>query len=94
MKGYYVLAKKDMASDFPHNSNWPKILAYSFETRKILFLAGKGDGLSGFEIPDFDACNPEWEILFEDLGAVWVLSLLKNNKSPDKEEFLKKKPIC
>lgn len=85
-----MLAKKDMASDFSNNAEWPKFLAYSFETNKILFLAGKGHGLSGFEIPDFDACNPEWESLFEELGALWVPNLLRNNDFPGKEEFLKK----
>ncbi|POP73364.1 hypothetical protein CXB37_23220 [Pseudomonas syringae pv. syringae] len=77
MKDYFILAKKETLLDNSHDSDWPKFIAYSYEHKCLLFSAGKGHGLSGFELPEAEAANPEWTPLFVELNALWILDLLK-----------------
>ncbi|WP_155274284.1 hypothetical protein [Pseudomonas chlororaphis] len=79
MKDYYILAKVDFSSDTPHSSDWPKIIAYSYEYKSLLFLAGKGHGVSGFELPASEAGDPDWTTLFLELNATWIPDFLKNS---------------
>ncbi len=87
MKDYFILAKKDIPSDSPHDSDWPKFIAYSYEHKCLLFSAGKGHGLSGFELPEAEAADPEWRPLFVELDALWILDFLKLSKNPTLNDF-------
>ncbi|NAT40070.1 hypothetical protein CU661_26235 [Pseudomonas syringae pv. actinidifoliorum] len=87
MKDYFSLAKKDIPSDSPHDSDWPKFIAYSYEHKFLLFSVGKGHGLSGFELPEAEAADPEWRPLFVELDALWILDFLKLSKNPTLNDF-------
>ncbi|AZC34651.1 hypothetical protein [Pseudomonas chlororaphis] len=89
MKDYYILAKVDFPSDTPHSSDWPKIIAYSYEYKSLLFLAGKGHGVSGFELPASEAGDPDWTTLFLELNATWIPDFLKNSNFSCLDDFLK-----
>ncbi|MFJ5240110.1 MULTISPECIES: hypothetical protein [Pseudomonas] len=89
MKDYFILAKKDIPSDSPHDSDWPKFIAYSYEHKCLLFSAGKGHGLSGFELPEAEAFAPDWTPLFIELNALWILDFLKKSNFPTLNDFIK-----
>ena len=87
MKDYFILAKKDRPSENPHDSDWPKFIAYCYEHKCLLFSAGKGQGLSGFELPEVEASDPEWTPLFTELNTLWILDFLKTSKHPTLNDF-------
>ncbi|KAB0525670.1 MULTISPECIES: hypothetical protein [Pseudomonas] len=89
MKDFYVIAKKDLEPNLPHSTDWPKIIAYSYEDEKLLFLAGKGHGISGFELPASETGASDWTDLFLELNATWIPDLLKNSNFSCLDDFLK-----
>jgi len=89
MKDYFILAMKDIPSDNPHDPDWPKFIAYSYEHKCLLFSAGKGHGLSGFELPEAEASDPDWTPLFIELNALWILDFLKKSSSSTLNDFIK-----
>ena len=68
----YVIGKVDKRCEGEtHSSVWPKLLAYSFDKRKILITEGCGHGLMGasFEVSTFDV--DQWKDIFDKTDLSW-----------------------
>lgn len=89
MKDFHIVAKKDLEPDLPHSADWPKIIAYSYETKSFLFIEGKGHGFNGTVLPDQTAREPRWKQLFLDLNALWFLNFIDSTTYPCVSDFEK-----
>ncbi|RLT87435.1 MAG: hypothetical protein D9N13_23715 [Ketobacter sp. GenoA1] len=69
---YYVIAEVDKRSANESNSSvWPKLIAYSFDAKKILLEEGYGHGLMGgtLNLDGFDVS--QWEDIFKETDSEW-----------------------
>lgn len=82
MKDFHIVAKKDLEPDLPHSADWPKIIAYSYETKSFLFIERKGHGFNGTVLPDQTARESRWKQLFLDLNALWFLIFIDSTHTP------------
>ncbi|BAV72282.1 hypothetical protein PCAU_0073 [Pseudomonas chlororaphis subsp. aurantiaca] len=80
---------KDLEPNLPHSTGWPKIIAYSHETKSFLFIEEKGHGFNGTVLPDQIAREPRWKQLFLDLNALWFLSFIDSTTYPSTSDFEK-----
>ncbi|AZD05692.1 hypothetical protein C4K26_0258 [Pseudomonas chlororaphis] len=87
MENFYVVAKKDLAPSLPHSSDWPKIIAYSYETKSFLFIEGKGYGFNGIVLPDVTAREAKWKQLFLDLNVLWFLDFVDSTPYSSVNDF-------
>ncbi|MET0774759.1 MAG: hypothetical protein ABWZ65_04615 [Pseudomonas mandelii] len=87
VRNYYVIAEKDLVPEFPHSSEWPKLIGYCYADDYFLFFEGKGHGLGGSAVPVHKANNAEWLKLFSALNAEWFLELLKTSRFASEEAF-------
>jgi len=78
MKDFHIVAKRDLEPNLPHSTDWPKIIAYSYEKKSFLFIEGKGHGFNGIVFPDQTSREPRWEQLFLDQDALWFLNFIDN----------------
>ena len=73
---YYVIAKVDKSDpQQPHSSEWPKLIAYSFNSQKILMSEGRGHGLMGGSIALSKFQPDVWKEIFIDTNSEWFLDL-------------------
>jgi len=89
-KKYYIISDVDKGhSDEPHSSEWPKLIAYSFDGNTILIKEGRGHGLAGGELPISSIDMKTWQQTFHDSGAEWFKNLVDNGslEKMDEDEF-------
>jgi len=82
---YYVIAEVDTEKPLnPHSNKWPKLIAYSFETMKILIIEGRGHGLMGGElsISKFDVS--QWGYIFSETDTEWFRKIIESGLLSDK----------
>lgn len=90
MRIFYVIARRDMEPNFPHSSNWPKIIGYSFEDKYFHLSQGKGHGFAANVMPEWKARRPEWTEIFTTLDSTWFLDMIANNNFSSEKAFLEK----
>ena len=79
MDDFYIVAKLDLEPEYPHSSDWPKVIAYSYEKNSFLLAEGKGHGFKGVIVTELEARNPTWNHLFYELKAQWILDRLSSS---------------
>ena len=47
MDSFYTVAKVDLEPEYPHSTDWPKVIAYSYKKNSFLLTEGKGHGFKG-----------------------------------------------
>ncbi len=80
---YYVIAEVDKRQpNESHSSVWPKLVAYSFSSEKILLEEGFGHGLMGgtLDLKDFD--TSQWEDIFQATDSEWFKKYIDNSLLP------------
>jgi hypothetical protein len=87
IRNYYVIVEKDLVPEFPHSSEWPKLIGYCYEDDYFLFFEGKGHGMGGTAIPAYKANNAEWLKLFAALNVEWFLEWLETSRFTSEEAF-------
>lgn len=88
MRKFYIIAKNDMEPNFPHSSDWPKVIGYSFADKYFYLSEGKGHGFAANDMPESKAKRPEWFEIFSALDALWFLDLIENTGFTGEKEFL------
>lgn len=76
---YFVISERDERKlHEPNHSEWPKIVAYSFNSSKIYMSEGYGHGLMGgvISLSNFDP--DKWKSIFLEVGAEWFLNYLSS----------------
>ncbi len=77
---YYIIAKVDKRNPKEtHSSNWPKILAYSFDLKKILITEGYGHGLMGGTISLSNFNTLDWSDFFQETNSEWFSDYISDN---------------
>lgn len=66
-----LLRKKIFLGGAGMTPQWPKLIAYSPEIKKILILEGAGHGLMDGEISLALVSQEKWREVFEELGVEW-----------------------
>ena len=88
---YYLIARVDKSNlSQPHSSEWPKLIAYSFDKRKLLLEEGRGHGLMGGEISLDNFNTSEWKDMFIAADSEWFLDLLSDGtiaNCPDEQSL-------
>jgi hypothetical protein len=76
---YYVIAEKDDEQPLiAHSNQWPKLIAFSFETMSLLFILGRGHGLRGGLEPLSSFDSRIWDDMFKETNSNWFLHLIDN----------------
>ncbi len=76
---YYVIAKVDKRQPNESNSSaWPKLVAYSFEQKKILIEEGYGHGLMGGTISISSINLSDWLETFDESNCKWFGKYISN----------------
>lgn len=88
MGNYYIVAKKDLGPEHTHNSEWPKIIAYSLRSKKFLISEGKGCGCEGIAIPELRALEKKWHEFFMALDAQWFLKINESENNLSEDELV------
>lgn len=88
MDNYYIVAKKDLDPEHTHNSEWPKIIAYSLRSKKFLISEGKGYGCEGIAIPELRALEKKWHEFFMALDAQWFLKVIESENNLSEDELV------
>ncbi|WP_095131302.1 hypothetical protein [Pseudomonas sp. Irchel s3h14] len=88
VRGYYVIAEKDLVPLQPHSSDWPKLIGYCYDDAYFLLFEGKGHGLGGTAIPVSEAKRPEWLAIFTALDVEWFLDFLETSRFTSEEAFV------
>lgn len=87
MRRYYVIAQKSVVTKSSHSSEWPKIIAYSYEG--FFYLAeGRGYGFSANDMSRSKAKKNEWVHFFEALDATWFTEFIDKNEFADEDDFV------
>ena len=47
MDSFYTVAQVDLEPEYPHSTDWPKVIAYSYKKNSFLLTEGKGHGFKG-----------------------------------------------
>ncbi|RQM70029.1 hypothetical protein EHZ47_22530 [Aeromonas jandaei] len=87
-KVYYVISEVDQRQSLdPHSSEWPKLIAYSYETKKICIYEGEGYGFGGGLLSIDQVAAGKWSEFFNDVNATWFKnSLVKGELNTIKNE--------
>jgi hypothetical protein len=85
---YYVISEVDQRQSLePHSSEWPKLIAYSYETKKIYISEGEGHGFGGGLLSIDQVAAGKWSEFFNDVNAMWFKdSLVKGELNTIKNE--------
>ncbi|QMV14617.1 hypothetical protein [Vibrio spartinae] len=76
---YYIIAKLDKrALNETHSSNWPKLVAFSFDAQKILLEEGFGHGLMGGSFPLSSFNTAQWKDIFKETDSQWFSDYISN----------------
>ena len=91
-KIYYIIALTDKRNVKSGNdSEWPKLIAYSPKSQKLLLQEGCGHGLMGGTI-NIDSPNlDDWKVFFEDADFKWFFDKVKLgdiNELTSKDKFI------
>ena len=79
MDSFYTVAKVDLEPEYPHSTDWPKVIAYSYKKNSFLLTEGKGYGFKGVAVTELEARDPTWNHLFSELNAHWFLDRLSSS---------------
>lgn len=78
---YYVISEVDKEHPkLPHSSDWPKLIAYSFDRRTFLIKEGRGHGLMGAEVLMDSLDDATWGKTLEEADARWFVDLLHSGE--------------
>ncbi len=89
---YYVIAEIDKRQYGElHSSIWPKLVAYSFELKKILITEGYGHGLMGGTMSLSNFNISDWNDVFQATNAEWFSDYVADGtiiSLPDENAFI------
>lgn len=92
---YYIIAEKDgRPPNESHSSEWPKLVAFSFCSKKILLQEGFGHGLMGGVLSLFGFNASQWVDIFAETDSEWFMrnildgSVEKMVREKEFEDFL------
>lgn len=76
---YYLIAELDKRKpNETHHAEWPKVVAYSFDSSKIFMSEGYGHGLMGGAISLHRFDSSKWGDIFHKTGSIWFLRYLED----------------
>ncbi|MEM5549086.1 hypothetical protein [Pseudoalteromonas fuliginea] len=90
---YYIISCVDEREvKSANNSDWPKLIAYSFESHRVLLQEGCGHGLMGGAMSINSLILDDWIEIFQVTNSKWFFDKIESgevSKLSSENQFIK-----